>query len=491
MTGACMLMRRDVFDCLGGFDEAHSITNNDVDFCLRAQARGLRIVYTPFSRLVHHELASRKELADEYDVSAFNARWQNVFAFGDPYFHGRLDIEAEDYQVNSEPTELIFAGPKYPIDSVKRILAVKLDHIGDFITAFPAFQKLKSKFPQAELVALVAPASRHIASLEPSIDRIITFEFFHSRSQLGVKKIDELELADLKRQLTASAFDIAVDLRKHPDTRSILPLANARVTAGFDYLNRFPWLDIALNWDGDIQQAPKRHHVSDDLVNLVEAIATAGEQQRSAVRLSDQWESRQATVVTRLHKQGLFTRRLVCVHPASGNEMRQWPTSHFAELIVALLASENIDIALVGGPDELGVAQDVLDKLSVSHNRVHNLVGATKLDELPYLFDACALFIGNNSGPKHLAAAVGAPTIAIHSGVVDAHEWGPLGNFALAAQRNMTCRPCYKAAREQCDRGLACLNGLHPLEIVPICRKLLSLNRGLTISQFMEGAAAQ
>ena len=188
VTGACMLMRRDVFDRLDGFDKAHSITNNDVDFCLRAKETGLRIVYTPFSRLVHHELVSRKELSDEYDVSAFAARWRNAFAFGDPYFHPRLDIEAEDYQINSEPTELIFAGPKYTKDSIRRILAVKLDHIGDFITAFPAFQKLKSKFPRAELVALVAPASRHIASLEPSIDRVITFEFFHSRSAARCQK---------------------------------------------------------------------------------------------------------------------------------------------------------------------------------------------------------------------------------------------------------------------------------------------------------------
>jgi ADP-heptose:LPS heptosyltransferase len=74
----------------------------------------------------------------------------------------------------------------------------------------------------------------------------------------------------------------------------------------------------------------------------------------------------------------------------------------------------------------------------------------------------CALYIGNDSGPKHIAAAIGIPTLGIHSGVVDPVEWGPIGPSAVALRRNMNCSPCYLANAEDCPRSLACLRLLEP-----------------------------
>ena len=75
VTGACMMMRRTVFDSLSGFDESLPITDNDVDFCLRALKAGLRTVYTPFAQLVHHELASRADIPDPERGPGVQALW--------------------------------------------------------------------------------------------------------------------------------------------------------------------------------------------------------------------------------------------------------------------------------------------------------------------------------------------------------------------------------------------------------------------------------
>ena len=81
---------------------------------------------------------------------------------------------------------MVFSGrPRYRAQDIKRILAVKVDHIGDFVTAFPAFRKLKKRFPKATLHVLAAPSAKHLLELEPSIDEMIPFEFFHARSSLG------------------------------------------------------------------------------------------------------------------------------------------------------------------------------------------------------------------------------------------------------------------------------------------------------------------
>ena len=216
VTGACMLIKTATFERLGGFDESHSVINNDLDFCLKVHEQKLRCVYTPFARLIHHELASRKDLKDEHDATGFDARWSSLTAQGDPYFHPNLDRNSDIYQADLEPTEAVFAGhPLYKRQSIKRILAVKVDHIGDFMTAFPAFRRIKEAFPEAELVALVAPASKNLAELEPSIDRVVPFEFFHARSQLGQANLGEDRLNELKQELAPFKFDLAIDLRKH------------------------------------------------------------------------------------------------------------------------------------------------------------------------------------------------------------------------------------------------------------------------------------
>ena len=105
------------------------------------------------------------------------------------------------------------------------------------------------------------------------------------------------------------------------------------------------------------------------------------------------------------------------------------------------------------------------------------MAGQTSLADLPRLLKNCALYIGNDSGPKHIAAAVGIPTIGIHSGVVDPVEWGPIGPNAVALRRNMTCSPCYLAKAEDCPRSLACLRFLEPNLVYETADLLLTPTR--------------
>ena len=81
-----------------------------------------------------------------------------------------------------------------------------------------------------------------------------------------------------------------------------------------------------------------------------------------------------------------------------------------------------------------------------------SLIGKVELGQLPSVIGRCALFVGNNSGPHHIAAGLGIPTVGIHSGVVDSREWGPKGPTAVAINRVMTCSPCYLSKLEDCGR---------------------------------------
>ena len=463
VTGACMLMRRSIYQALGGFEEAHQIINNDLDFCLRAHQAGKLVIYTPYASLLHYEAASRDRLKDVFDLAQFEQRWKSIFDAGDPYFSPRLSRHSDDYRPDDEPVEAIFAGhPLFRHEDIKRILVVKVDHIGDFITAVPAIRRLKQIFPAATIHVLTGRAARVLAEAEDCIDEFIEFEFFHAVSGLGQKQISKEEYQELRDRLAPYRFDIAVDLRKHLDTRDVLRYTPARFLAGYDYMGQFPFLDISLEWEGDKHLLRKRSHVTDDLINLVEAIGTAGAADRTQLNLVV--PSSGPPEFLSVDARALFDRAVVAVHPGVGNVMRQWPAEHFAALIDLLVEKNGVNVILIGGAEESELADEVLEQV-VNRSAVVSVVGKTSLRQLPELLRACVLYVGNNSGPKHIAAALGVPTIGIHSGVVDAIEWGPIGTRAVALRRNMACSPCYLTRQEDCPRGYACMRGLEPIAV--------------------------
>ena len=78
VTGACMMVSRTAYEKIGGFDEAHAVINNDMDFCLRCWQNGMRVVYTPHTRLIHYEESSRSSLADVYNAVSFDNAWKRT-----------------------------------------------------------------------------------------------------------------------------------------------------------------------------------------------------------------------------------------------------------------------------------------------------------------------------------------------------------------------------------------------------------------------------
>ncbi len=426
------------------------------------------MLYTPHATLTHHELASRAALQDSYDEQRFAGAWRTTFLRGDPYRNPHLEARADDYAADPEPAILLHAGRRGPdARTVRRILVLKLDHIGDFLTALPALHSLRRHFPNASIDLLAPAATAQLAGAEPAIAETIVFNFFHARSAEGVKPVDETTLRALAARLAPAAYDLAIDLRMHPDTRFVLQHTGAGFLAGYDHQGRFPFLDVALEWEGDEQLAAKRAHVSERLVQLVSALADAC---RADPQPALAIPFKPSAVLDAL-PAAFRARPIVCVHPGVGNAIRQWPAVHYAGLI-DLLAGEGLHSVLVGAPEEAPIAEDILRRVTAA-GMAESLVGKVPLAELAHVMRGSVLFVGNNSGPQHLAGSLGLPTVGIHSGVVDAAEWAPLGAQAVAIRRRMACSPCYLEFASDCPREMACLTGLRPRDVLAACRRLL------------------
>jgi ADP-heptose:LPS heptosyltransferase len=487
LTGACLMTRRDIFTRLGGFNEAHLVVNNDLDYCLRARREGLVSVYTPHAQLIHYEAVSRAAMPDTYDTAAFDSEWRELFLAGDPYLSPHLARHQDDFAPDGEPNRvLVTGGPALNRDEIRKILVVKLDHIGDCIIAFPAVRRLQRHFPNARITVLTSRASKSVWTMEPSVTETIEFDFFHARSALGEIGLSAEDWARLRERLVPERFDLAIDLRKHPETRDVLRHAGARYLAGFDHRNLFAWLDVALDWGGDQAYARKRQHTADDLVNLVDAVAAACEDDRRVI----------ATPPSKLPAkvEQLMSRAaggpLIFVHPAAGNAMKQWPADYFALVIDRLIETHGARVALIGAPGEEPTANELLARLR-RPEAVTSLIGKLPLADLPALLARASLFLGNDSGPKHIAAGLGVPTVGVHSGTVDVREWGPVGVNAVAVAREMVCSPCYLTNPGDCRRGLACLRELSPETVYRACERLLLLSKPATTAVPAKAAARQ
>jgi ADP-heptose:LPS heptosyltransferase len=353
-------------------------------------------------------------------------------------------------------------------DEIKKILVVKLDHIGDCIIAFPAIRRLKRYFPESRIVVLTSHASRSVWEMEPTVDATIEFDFFHARSSLGQVELSDEDWDALSDRLKPERFDLAIDLRKHLETRPVLQHCGARYVAGVDYRSKFPWLDVAIEWAGDQAYAHKRQHSVDDLINLVDAVAASCETDRKLIGPSPADPS---PSLSRFLTQTKGP-RLVCVHPTAGNDMKQWPIEYFAAVADQLVEDNGAQIVLIGGPGDEAIGAELMGLMRRADAAV-SAIGQFPLSDLPALLARCSLFLGNDSGPKHIAAGLGVPTVAVHSGTVDVYEWGPIGPRAVAVSRDMVCAPCYLAKPEHCRRGLSCLRQLAPEVVYAACRRLL------------------
>ena len=472
VTGACFLVRRTEFDAFGGFDESHSIVDSDVDFCLRCWERGKSVVYTPHATLLHHKGASQGASGDAFVSECFERRWGRHLRAGDPFHHPLLSRDRNDYAVDTEPIELVPSRrPLLDRAHIRNILAVKLDHIGDFVTAIPALQRLQQEFPQARVYLLASSAIAELTDLLPGLAGTIEFAFFFDQSGLGQRELSDADFQTLRQRLLPYDFDLAVDFRKAPETRPVLRCSCARWLAGFDHNGLYPWLDIAVEWETDRVGVRKRTPVGEDLLRLVDAVALAAE---PTPGLPPQGVLASPELAPGVRRRLPAGRKIVCVHPGVGSPIRQWPAAHFAALIDLLAGSHDVTIVLVGSADEARIAADVMARVE-RRDVVHSVIGEIGLRELPELLHSVALFVGNDSGPKHLAAGLGVPTVGVHSGTVDAREWGPVGNNAVAIRRNMACSPCYLADPADCPRDLACLTELRPEQVYEVCRRLLAI----------------
>jgi ADP-heptose:LPS heptosyltransferase len=364
-----------------------------------------------------------------------------------------------DEAIDEEPTLLTHAPcPLIERETIEKILVIKLDHLGDVLLTLPAIRRLRDLFPEAEITALVGSWAKSLLEREPCIERVLTYDLYYASSSRPPRVLMAQDRHAVWELLSPHGFDLAIDFRREVNTRDFVRLSGARYTAGFAHDQECPWLTVAVPWDPYVPRRQPRRHLAYDAIRVVEMLALACQADvvPAVTATAEEQESVRQLFAALLPRAGV---PIVAIHPGAGRDLKRWPAERFARL--ADLAQERLGatVVLFAGPGEEELAETIMQHIR-QRAGVVSLAGRISIGQFVAALPYCDLFVGNDSGPTHLAGAAGIPTLGIYSGMIEASQWTPLGRNAAALHRGMLCSPCYISERRQCPYQLACLEKL-------------------------------
>jgi len=327
-----------------------------------------------------------------------------------------------------------------PVAAVRSALVIKLRHLGDVLLSSPVFSALKRRAPQAELDALVYAETAPMLAGHPSIGRVHCIDRGWKNLAAAARARAEWGLL---AELRARRYDLVVHLTEHWRGAWIARATGARwavapVVAG---RGRF-WRRSFTHFFSE-PRAGGRHVVERNLDALRRIGIYPGAEERALTLVPG--AAAEEKIAALLAGHGLLRERFVHVHPSSRWRFKCWPAEKMAALIDRL-HGEGWPVVLTAAPDaaETQMIDDILQR--VARPVAANLSAQLSLKELAALAAQARLFIGVDSAPMHIAAAVGTPAVALFgpSGEALWAPWGVprFGRHRVVASAGFSCRPC-------------------------------------------------
>ncbi len=337
----------------------------------------------------------------------------------------------------------------------KKVVLMRASRIGDFINSTPAFQTLRAALPEAQIDVVTLPMLKDLAERSSVIDHYLPFpgypgladQFFNARKTL-----------DFFAKMQAQSYDLAIQMQgTGVNSNPFMLMLGARWTVGFvrpdDPAGR---LAAAMPW-------PESGHETERVLALTTFLGAptpTGILPEFPLRSSDQTEA------TEWLSQA--SPPWIAVHIAARDSTRRWPMERFTEAAVKLQHKYRGSVILLGEARDRDNYEDAFQPSDVPYL---NLAGCTSLPVTGAILQKAAVFLTNDTGPAHIAYAVGAPTVTIFGGG-DPKRNGPLteGPHRILAHP-VACRPCEYGV---CPIGNYCLEHISVEQVVAAAEEIFS-----------------
>ena len=357
---------------------------------------------------------------------------------------------------------------------LRRVLVTKLRHHGDVLLASPVLTALKRVAPLCEIDALVYADTAPMLAGHPALAQLQTIDRQWKHQGVMAQAVAEWQLLSRLRE---RHYDLIIHLSAHTRGAWLVRLLRPRWSVGPCRMDAGVFWHRTFTHHYAAQSHPHRHTVETNLDSLrALGVEPAAEDKRVNMVPGAAAEQR---VDGLLAAHGLVRGGFIHIHPASRWAFKCWPAAHVAGLCDALIA-RGWAVVLTAAPDdrERALIADVLSAMQPvpPASTLLDLSGQLTLKELAALSARARLFVGVDSAPMHVAAAMDTPTVGIFGPSGD-REWGPwdnagTGRHRVVASLNHPCRPCGRAG---CDdtKISECLTTLPVEQVLAACTELL------------------
>lgn len=303
----------------------------------------------------------------------------------------------------------------FSLHQIKKILIIRIDRIGDLMLSTPALRAVRKKIPQADITLVLNPSIQDLAKVIPWIDKTVVYR----------------NLIQAARALKQEGFDLAIDLLMDYPLKSALLafLSGARYRVGYNIQGRGGFFNIKVKPDSE------EKHMIERTLDVVRAIGVDTVNRNPEIVVLDEEKK---YIEHFLNQRKVSSKDLlVGIHPGGNYPSQCWQPERFAQLADEIIIEYGAEVIVIGGPGEEGLVRKVVNLMSEKAIEVIDI----PLSRLAALIARCNLFVCNNSGPLHIATAVGTPTISTMGPTVS-YLWWPQGKNHIVIRKDLPCSPC-------------------------------------------------
>ncbi len=335
------------------------------------------------------------------------------------------------------------------------ILIIKPSSIGDVIHALPFLKAIRGRYPNAAISWLINRGIDEIIRDNPNLDNVILFDRkrWGGFDNIGYKFKG---LAEFIRELRHKRFDLVIDLQGLFRSGIITYLSGADYRIGFANAREFS--PIFYNYK--VSHPPIEMHAVDRYLFIAKELGSDISKKDFKINIPEKEKGYAAGLISKVKK-----RPLIAINPSARWEAKMWPLKRYAELTDAIASKLKAQPVLIGSrEDEVRINE----LLSMVQSKPLNLSGKTSLLQLSALLKKADLLITNDSGPMHIAAAVGTPVVAIF-GPTRPVRTGPYGNGHVVLQSDLSCVNCLK---KRCN-DLKCMEAITVDDVLTAVKGIL------------------
>jgi len=364
----------------------------------------------------------------------------------------------------------------------RKILAVRLDNLGDVLVTTPAIHAIKASLPDASITLLASPVGAQVGRLNPDIDDVVVYEApwmdpWHKLSQNSQR---EQQMIALIRERQFDGAIIFTSFRQ-----SSLPAAY------LCYLADIP-LRAAASIDGPGSLLTTRHkhpeHMMHEVERGLDLVAAIGFETNDLDLVLRVPGEAQTHIADLLSKYGIHRNRpLIVVHPGCSMPARTYPWEMYSEVVDLLVERLGATVILTGAKDEQALVEQVLSQVQEQNrSSTRGLAGALSFPEFCALVETADLTLTNNTGPMHISAAVKTSVVALFALTNPPEQWGPWHVPHRQLYHDVSCRICYNRI---CPYGHECLRLVTPPMVVDAVHELLmETGKAVTVRRGRGGA---